>query len=68
MEYSSKVLDPHTARNINKLEMVQRRSARFVFNNHSRTASPSEMMSQLSWESPSERRKKAKTIMMFTIC
>ena len=68
MEYSSTVWDPHTARNINKIEMVQRRSARFVFNNFGRTASPSEMMSQLGWESLAERRKKAKTIMMFKIC
>ena len=68
MEYSSTVLDPRTPRNINKIEMVQRRSARFVFNNYGRTASPSEMMSQLGWESLAERQKKAKTIMMFKMC
>ena len=30
MEYGSIIWDPHTANNIGKLEMVQRRSARFV--------------------------------------
>ena len=30
LEYSSSVWDPHTQRNVNKLEMVQRRAARFV--------------------------------------
>ena len=68
MEYSSTVWDPYTARNINKIEIVQRRSVRFVFNNYGRTASPSEMMNQLGWESLAERRKKAKIIMMFKIC
>lgn len=68
MEYTSTVWDPHTARNINKIEMVQRRSARFVFNDYGRTASPSDMMNQLGWESLAERRKKAKAVMMFKIC
>ena len=32
MEYACTIWDPHTKENINKLEAVQRRSARFVYN------------------------------------
>ena len=34
LEYSSAAWSPHTAKNINKLEMVQRRAARFVLNDY----------------------------------
>ena len=33
LEYSCTVWDPHTSKNVNNLEMVQRRSARFVYSN-----------------------------------
>ena len=39
LEYASSVWDPYTAENINKLEGVQRRSARFVCNKYSRKES-----------------------------
>ena len=39
MEYAFCVWDPHTQRNINKLDMVQRRAARFVKGDYSRTSS-----------------------------
>ena len=32
LEYASPVWDPHTSENINKIEMVQRRAARYVMN------------------------------------
>ena len=34
LEYASPAWNPHTSRNINKIEQVQRRSARFVLNNY----------------------------------
>ena len=33
VEYASPVLDPHTKRNTNKIEMAQRRIARYVTGN-----------------------------------
>ena len=63
--YSCIVWDPHTSKNVNNLEMVQRRSARFVFSNYRRTASPSDMIKTLRWESLAERRKKSKIIMIY---
>ena len=68
MEYSSTVWDPHTARNIDKLEMVKRPSARFFHSDYRITSSPTEMMKALAWESLVERRWQAKAIMMYKIC
>jgi len=34
LEYASPACNPHTSRNINKLEAVQRRAARFVMNDY----------------------------------
>ena len=39
LEYASCVWDPHTAKEKEKIEKVQRRAARFVTNNYSRKAS-----------------------------
>ena len=36
LEYASSAWNPHTQRNIDKIEMVQRRAARFVYNDDSR--------------------------------
>lgn len=67
LEYSCTVWDPHTSKHINNLEMDQRRIARFVYSNYRRTASPSEMITALRWESLAERRKKSKIIMIYKI-
>ena len=45
--YASSVWDPYTAENINKLEGVQRRSARFVCNKYSRKESVTSMLDDL---------------------
>jgi hypothetical protein len=47
IEYDAAVWDPPTQRNINALERVQRRGARFVMNNYRQTSSVTGMMSQL---------------------
>ena len=47
LEYASTVWDPTTKQNINKLEMVQRRAARYVYSNWRCHSSPTEMMQQL---------------------
>ena len=51
LEYASKVWSPHTSDNIKKVEMVQRRAARYVCNRWHNTSSVSEMVSHLGWES-----------------
>ena len=66
-EYSSTVWDPHTSKNIDKLERFQRRAARFVYYNYDRFASLSIMIEELLWGPLIERRVKAKTITAYEI-
>ena len=47
MEYACAVWDPYTQANIYKLEMVQRRAARFVFQKYRRNVSPSALRNEL---------------------
>jgi hypothetical protein len=48
-EYSSCVWDPHTKSNISKLEMVQRRAARYTCNRFHNTSSVTNMLTELKW-------------------
>ena len=43
LEYASSVWDPHTKKSISKIEMVQRRAARFTLNRHHNTSGVEEM-------------------------
>ena len=45
MEYEAFVWSPHTINNINKLEAIQRRAARYVMANCSRYSSVDRMLS-----------------------
>ena len=67
LEYASTVWDPHTARNINAVEMVQRRAARFTTGNYHRTSSVSTILNALKWNSLQLRRARARTIMLYRI-
>ncbi len=46
LEYASTVWSPHTQRNMNKVEAVQRRSARYVMKDYSRYSSVTSMLQQ----------------------
>ena len=67
MEYASIIWDPHTQANINRLEMVQRCYARFVFHDYQRTSSATEMLNKLGWPTLQECRAQAKVYMMYSI-
>ena len=67
VEYASPVWSPSTEHNISKLEMVQRRAARFVMNDFSGYSSVSRMISQLGLPLLKQRRDKAKVSMMYKI-
>ena len=47
LEYASIVWSPHIQCDIHKIEMLQRRAIRFIFNNFSRTASVTNMLANL---------------------
>ena len=67
MEYASCVCDPNTTTNINKLEMVQRRAARFVKGDYDRTSSVNTLLNDLGWEALQQRRRYAKATMFYSI-
>jgi hypothetical protein len=51
VEYASSVWDPYHQNNKHRLEMVQRRAARYVTNHHHNTSSVSSMIEDLNWKS-----------------
>ena len=56
VEYASTIWSPHTKQNTQKIEMVQRRAARWVENNYSTYDSVSTMLDNLGWRSLENRR------------
>eukprot|EP00745_Piridium_sociabile_P028257 TRINITY_DN45450_c0_g1_i15.p1 TRINITY_DN45450_c0_g1~~TRINITY_DN45450_c0_g1_i15.p1 ORF type:complete len:218 (-),score=38.33 TRINITY_DN45450_c0_g1_i15:57-710(-) len=67
LEYASSVWDPYTQRNIDRIEAVQRRAARFVLNRHRNTSSVSSMLEALDWPTLESRRQKARLSMLHKI-
>ena len=67
LEYASPVWDPYTQENIMKIEMVQRRAARYVTNNYNRTASVTDMLNRLEWKTLSHRRHDARLTLFYKI-
>jgi hypothetical protein len=67
LEYACTVWDSFTNVNIQKLESVQRRSARFVMNDYRQTSSVTTMLNTLQWQQLAERRTRCKTVMMYRI-
>jgi hypothetical protein len=47
MDYSATVWDPYLQRDIDRIEGVQRRAARFIFNDYMRSSSVTAMMESL---------------------
>ena len=67
VEYASTSWDPHTQRNVQKVEQVQRSAARFVMGNFNRFSSVTSMLKELNWPSLQERRQQSRLIMMYKI-
>ena len=67
MEYSATVWSPYTVQDITKLEKVQCRAARYIFNDYSSFHSVSAMLNQLNWPSLETRRDYLKIIMFYKI-
>ena len=71
LEYSSPLWDPHHANLKKKVEDVQRRSARWVFNKYHygpkypNAMTPTEMIRQLEWTSMETRRRWAKLVLIY---
>ena len=67
MDYASAVWDLHQKFNQEKLEMVQRRAARFVKSRYRRTDSVTAILDDLGWPILSKRRKDTRLILFYKI-
>jgi len=67
LEYACSVWDPHLKSDINKIEMVQRRAARYVTNRQRNTSSVGDTLKHLKWRSLEDRRRDAGLVMMYKI-
>ena len=69
LEYASTVWDPREEQDKNPLEMVQRRAARYAFNNYFEQTPGvvTNMLASLGWPTLEERRKINRLLMLFKI-
>ena len=56
LEYAACDWNPHTSRNINIIESVQRQAAHFVTHQYDRQASVTSMLAELGWDTLQTRR------------
>ena len=71
LEYCSSIWDPHTQKDIDKIEMVQKRAARFVKNiPHRRTGqqtSATAIVQELGWETLQHRRLNSRLTLLYKV-
>ena len=67
LEYSSSIWDPHTKSQINQIEKVQRRAARYITNRYHNTSSVTNIMQTLKLPSLEIRRTRCRLIMFYKI-
>ena len=67
LEYASSVWDPYHQTEINRLEMVQRRAARYISSSYGRGVSVDAIIKQLKWKPLTKRRKEARLSMFYKI-
>ena len=67
LEYGSTVWDPYTAVLSKKIEMIQRRAARFTLHRYSYTSSVGTMLDHLGWQTLAERRRLSRLAMFYKI-
>ena len=67
LEYCSSVWNPHHKDQVHKVEMVQRRAARFTTNRYRNTSSVSSMLDHLQWESLEARRSKIQLTLFYKV-
>ena len=67
LEYCSNVWSPHTDKAREKIEMVQRRAARYVTSRYRNMSSVTDMLEDLGWDTLETRRAKSQVTMMYKI-
>jgi hypothetical protein len=67
LEYASEVWSPHTQNNIDQLESVQRRAARWVKSDYGRTSSVTGMIQSLNWRRLDLRRIDSRLSLLYKV-
>ncbi len=70
LEYCSPIWSPWQQQNINKIESVQRKAARFVLSKPHRRSAPdsvTSMIQQLEWQSLQSRRENASHVFLYRL-
>ena len=67
LEYATPAWSPHTKKDINNIESVQRCAARFVCGDYRRTSSVTEMLESLHWPLLQDRREDKDLEMFYKI-
>jgi len=67
VEYGSVVWDPHTSKEKDKVERVNRRAARMASNDYGRRSSVTSMLSRLGWATLKQRRENQRLTMMYKV-
>ena len=64
LEYASAAWNPHTNRDTETIEKVQRRAARFVAHDYKRSTNSQDLVNQLGWDSLESRRLLAQVTLL----
>ena len=67
LEYAVCAWDPYKTTQINKLEGVQRKAARFCTGDYSRQSSVTQMLRNLKWDTLETRRRNSRLTMLYKI-
>lgn len=65
LEYASSAWDPYLQKDIDSLERVQRKAARFCCNNYQPTASVTTMIQDLGWKTLESRRTMTRLTLLY---
>ncbi len=67
LENSAAVLDPYLKKDIDKLEKLQRKAARFTTSNYDKTSSVTKMFSDLGWFKLAGRRRDLRLALLYKV-
>ncbi|MCG8045233.1 MAG: hypothetical protein JAY66_06065 [Candidatus Thiodiazotropha taylori] len=67
LEYAAPVWDPYIQEDIKRVEMVQRRAARWVLNDFSTYTSVSDLLGRLGWRTLEQRRADSRLVLFYKI-
>ena len=67
LEYSASIWDPYLSKDINTIEKVQRRAARFVKWDYRRTSSVTAMIQELGWKNLADRRRELRLALLYKV-